>query len=157
MAGTFFAINQSGFAWRACDGQFILGAGRSSFRFSVFSPAAHCLLLGDGELLMPWLGATGGRSLSPKAKSLDESIPEAAVNAWDRIRLELAIAPFQVLARPTCEDDRIMNALTDGEASVSIFRHVGTLGRFDPDAPPLYVRTRHFAPALGRFLPRDPA
>ncbi len=90
-------------------------------------------------------------------EALGGEMPDSAVIAWNRIRLLMAIAPFQTLVRPTREAGCIYHVVFDGESSVNVFRYVGPLGRrFDPDEPELYVRPRCHAPALGRFLPRDP-
>jgi hypothetical protein len=87
-------------------------------------------------------------------------------NAWDRVRLALAITPFQTFARATPGElpvTRPAYAEPYHAGSVaspdSPFRYIGRLGYHnnDDDLDSHFVRTRCHAPALGRFLPRDPA
>jgi len=135
----------------------------SSFDLSSLSP---------DECSPPWIGANGAGMSCMAADSLDRDdgrvadtynpepfvavMPESAVVAWNRIRLLMAIAPFQTLVRPTSEDGCISKVVSDCESAGNVFRYVGPLGRrFDPDDPQLYVRSRCFAPTLGRFMPRD--
>ena len=48
--------------------------------------------------------------------------------------------------------------VSGGESSVNPFEYLGSLdGCEDGDNDQIYVRTRCYAPTLGRFLPRDPS